>query len=172
MMSAVAWGCTESVRPPTQPETVSVPVQFESAMHPGSPHNHRTHLTGAEEVPANDSQATGQAIFQISEDGMTLSYKLIVANIENVTQAHIHLAPTGVNGAVVAWLYPAAAPPQLIPGRTDGILAEGVITEASLVGSLAGAELSVLIEEMQAGNTYVNVHTSQYPGGEVRGQIR
>ena len=167
----VAGACTDPSLTPTGPGTFTVPVQFEAAQHAGEPHNFRTNLSGGEEVPANDSQATGQAIFQISEDGMTLSYKLIVANIENVTQAHIHLAPTGVNGAVVAWLYPAAAPPQLIPGRTDGILAEGVITEASLVGSLAGAELSVLIEEMQAGNTYVNVHTSQFPPGEVRGQI-
>ena len=66
---------------------------------------------------------------------------------------------------------PQAPPAKLIPGRTDGILAEGVITEASLVGSLEGAELSVLIEAMEAGNTYVNVHTAQIPGGEVRGQI-
>jgi hypothetical protein len=51
-------------------------------------------------------------------------------------------------------------------------LAEGTITEDDLVGGLAGESLEVLIEEIKAGNTYVNVHTSQNPGGEVRGQIR
>jgi hypothetical protein len=133
--------------------------------------NFRTHLTGAEEVPAVETQAQGQAIFQLSKDGTELHYKLIVANIENVSMAHIHLGPAGVNGPVVVWLYPAAPPPLPIEGRFSGVLAEGTITEANLVGLLAGAPLSTLIEEMRAGNTYVNVHTAQYPGGEVRGQI-
>jgi hypothetical protein len=128
--------------------------------------------SGAQEVPAADTLARGNAVFQVSKDGTEISYKLIVANIENVTMAHIHLAPAGVNGPVVVWLYPSAPPPQLIEGRFDGILAEGVITEADLVGPLAGQPLSALIEAMAAGNTYINVHTSQYPGGEVRGQIR
>jgi hypothetical protein len=129
-------------------------------------------LSGGEEVPPNDSLARGQASFQLSRDGTELSYRLIVANIENVTQAHIHLAPAGANGPVVAWLYPSAPPAQLIPGRFEGVLAEGTITEANLVGQLAGEPLDTLLEHMRAGNTYVNVHTSQFPPGEVRGQIR
>jgi hypothetical protein len=138
----------------------------------GDHRNFVAHLSGGEEVPPVDTNATGQAKFQLSKDGTELSFRLIVANIENVTQAHIHLAPAGVNGPVVAWLYPAAPPAQLIEGRTQGVLAEGVITEADLVGPLAGASLSALVAEMRAGNTYVNVHTSQFPPGEVRGQIR
>lgn len=132
----------------------------------------RTHMTGAEEVPANDSAGQGQAIFQLSRDGMSLSYKIITANIENVTMAHIHLAPAGSNGGVVAWLYPSGPPPQLVPGRSDGVLAQGTITAANLVGALAGQPLSALIDAMESGRTYVNVHTSQFPGGEIRGQIR
>jgi hypothetical protein len=134
--------------------------------------NFRTHMNGAQEVPPNDSRAQGQAIFQFSKDGSELSYKLIVANIENVTQAHIHLAPAGVNGPVVAWLYPDGPPAQLIPGRTNGVLAEGVLTADSLVGQLAGEDLDALVAEIRAGNAYVNVHTSQFPPGEIRGQIR
>jgi hypothetical protein len=134
------------------------------------PENFRTHLSGEEEVPAVDTRATGQAIFQLRSDG--LHYKLIVANIENVTMAHIHLAPAGANGPVVAWLYPDAPPPELIPGRFNGVLAEGVITSDDLVGPLEGQTLDDLVNEIKAGNTYVNVHTSQYPAGEVRGQIR
>jgi hypothetical protein len=133
--------------------------------------NFRAHLSGKEEVPANDSRATGQAIFQLSKDGTELRYKLIVANIQNVTQAHIHRAPAGANGPVIVWLYPSAPPSELIPGRTSGVLAEGVITGDDLVGQLAGEELSALIDEIKAGNTYVNVHTQQFPPGEVRGQI-
>jgi hypothetical protein len=140
------------------------------AAQPARPENFRTHLSSDEEVPTNDSQATGQAIFQLRGDA--LYYKVIVANIENVTMAHIHVAPAGVNGPVVAWLYPDGPPPQLIPGRFNGILGEGVITDADLVGPLAGMTLDDLVNAIRDGNTYVNVHTSQYPGGEIRGQIR
>lgn len=129
-------------------------------------------LSGAEEVPPADTLARGQAVFQLSRDGSELSYRLIVANLENVTMAHIHLAPAGVNGPVVAWLYPSEAPAQLIPGRFSGVLAAGTITEDDLVGQLAGHSMEDLMEEIRLGNTYVNVHTEQYPAGEIRGQIR
>ncbi len=133
--------------------------------------NFRAHLSGDEEVPPADTDATGQAIFRLQKDG-TLYYKLIVANIENVRMAHIHLAPAGTNGGVVVWLYPDGPPPALIPGRFQGVLAEGVITEANLVGALAGGTLDDLTDAIKAGNTYVNVHTNQFPGGEIRGQIK
>ncbi len=131
-------------------------------------------LSAGEEVatPPVESLATGVATFKLSDDGTELSYRLIVANIENVTQSHIHLAPAGANGGVVAWLYPSGPPAQLIPGRTDGVLATGTITSADLVGALAGASLDDLLAAMRSGGAYVNVHTSQYPAGEIRGQIR
>ncbi len=142
--------------------------------------NFVAHLSGDEEVPQVATLAQGQAIFHLSKDGTELHYQLIVANIENVVAAHIHLAQVGVNGPVVAFLagpFPAAG------GRTDGVLAEGTITAANLVGPLAGHALSDLIAAMEAGNTYTNAHTNDsvappntgpgdFPGGEVRGQIR
>jgi hypothetical protein len=161
-----------------QPEPVLLQEDAASAEHLSADakltgnRNFVTHLSGDEEVPPADTKAQGQAIFQLSKDGTQLSYKLIVANIENVTMAHIHVAPAGVNGPVVVWLYPSGPPPQLIPGRSNGVLATGVITAANLVGQLAGQPLNNLVAAMRAGNTYVNVHTSQYPGGEIRGQIR
>lgn len=134
--------------------------------------NFRTHLKGENEVPNPvETNAQGQATFKLSQDGESIHYKLIVANIENVMMAHIHNAPAGENGGVVVWLYPSSPPPQLIEGRFQGVLAEGTITADDLVGSLAGQSLEDLLDEMKAGNTYVNVHTPQNPGGEVRGQI-
>lgn len=141
--------------------------------------NFAVHLTGAEEVPARDTLAQGQAIFHLSKDGTELHYKLIVANIENVVASHIHLGPAGANGPVVAFLY---GPAPAGGGRTDGVLAEGTITAANLIGPLTGHPFSDLIAAMEAGNTYVNVHTNDgvepintgpgdFPGGEVRGQI-
>jgi hypothetical protein len=125
-------------------------------------------LEGDEEVPPVDSDAQGAAIFRTSNDGTELNYTLIVANIEDVTAAHIHLAPRGENGDIVAFLFDPAEP---IEGRTNGVLAEGTITSEDLVGPLAEATLSELIDEMEAGNTYVNVHTVEHPSGEIRGQI-
>jgi hypothetical protein len=140
-----------------------------NAMHPVL--NFRANLKGENEVPAVETTAQGQAIFKVSKDGSSIEYKLIAANIENVRMAHIHLAPAGVNGPVVAWLYPEGPPPQLIEGRFQGVLAEGVITSEDLVGPLEGNGIDNLIEKIMDGNTYVNVHTEQHPGGEIRGQI-
>lgn len=131
------------------------------------------HLVGDEEVPSNESRAQGQALFKVSQDGTEISYKLIVSNIENVVAAHIHEALPGVNGPVVVPLFGPAAPGG---GRTDGVLAEGTITGAPVF-------IGGLIERMEAGLMYVNVHTNDgiapvntgpgdFPGGEIRGQIR
>ena len=125
-------------------------------------------LEGDEEVPPVDSDAKGAAIFRTSNDETELNYRLIVANIEDVTAAHIHLAPRGENGDIVAFLFNPETPTD---GREFGILAEGNITSADLVGPLEGSTLSELIDEMEAGNTYVNVHTVEHPSGEIRGQI-
>lgn len=133
--------------------------------------NFKAHLKGENEVPSVETNAQGQATFKLSQDGESIHYKLIVANIENVLMAHIHNAPAGQNGGVIVWLYPSSPPPQLIEGRFQGVLAEGTITADDLVGNLAGQTLEDLLGEIKAGNTYVNVHTSQNPGGEVRGQI-
>jgi len=51
------------------------------------------------------------------------------------------------------------------------VLAEGTITAANLVGPLAGLTLNDLLDAVKAGNAYANIHTTQNPGGEIRGQI-
>ena len=141
--------------------------------------NFVAHLSGDDEVPVRETRAQGQAIFHLSDDGNTLSYKLIVANIDNLVASHIHLGPFGVNGPVVAFLAGPFAPGG---GRVDGVIATGTITSANLVGPLAGQDLSVLVAAMRNGGTYVNAHTNDgvdptntgpgdFPGGEIRGQI-
>jgi len=136
-------------------------------------------LSGADEVPSRDTSARGVAIFQVSEDQTEVSYRLIVANIENVVAAHIHLNPEGVNGPVVAFLAGPFAP---AGGRVSGLLAEGIITADDLDGPLAGMAISDLVAAIEAGNIYTNVHTNDgvdptnegpgdFPGGEIRGQL-
>jgi hypothetical protein len=129
-------------------------------------------MTGAEETPARPSLAQGQLVLRPQEGGTVLAYRLLAANIENVTQAHIHLAPPGSPGPVIAWLYPSGPPAVLIPGRFNGVLAEGVITDANVVGPLAGQGVAALVAAIQAGSAYANVHTTQFPPGEIRGQVR
>ncbi len=171
---AVAGSACSDAPAPTQPAAISVPLQVQTEMHAGEAHNHRTHLTGDAERPTpNDSTAQGQAIFQVSRDGSEIQFKLIASNIDNVTQAHIHCCANAEGTAgIVVWLYPSAPPQRLIPGRSDGVLAEGVITQSSLIGGLAGQPLSTLLDRIASGLAYVNVHTSQFPPGEIRGQIR
>lgn len=145
-----------------------------------TPRNFVAHLDGSQEVPSRETLATGQAIFQLNAAGTALHYRLIASNIENVTASHIHLGAAGTNGLVVAFLFGDQPP---AGGRTDGVLATGTITSANLVGPLAGGTLSALIASMVDGITYVNVHTNDgiappnegpgdFPGGEIRGQIR
>ncbi len=158
---AVPRSLAASSSPPALPTQPTPPAQ----------RNFRAHLSGGEQVPPADTSAQGQVVFHLNREGTELSYKLIAANILNILQAHIHMGPKGVNGSVVVFLYPQAPPPVLIPDRFDGVLAEGTITPDDLTGPLAGQDLSVLLAEMAAGNTYVNVHTVAHPGGEIRGQI-
>jgi hypothetical protein len=166
-LAVVAGGCAQPDA--TEPHTITVPV-FAQAVD-GTAMNMRTHLSGAGENPPTTTEAQGQAIFQVSADGTELHYKLNVANIQDALMAHIHHAAPGSNGGIVVWLYPSAPPAQLIPGRFEGTLGEGVITDAQVIGDLAGTGVAGLLAAMQAGNTYVNVHTVAHPGGEIRGQV-
>ena len=184
---AALLGCSGDTRP-TAPLTVAIYKQAaQSANANGG--NFGTPMQPSEEVmPAgvsNTSQAVGNAIFHLSDDGLSLSYKLIVANIDNVFMAHIHRAAAGVNGGIVVWLYPSTAVGVTAPlggGRIDGPIAEGTITAANLTGSLAGHPLSDLLALLENGGAYVNAHTNDgvgavntgpgdFPGGEIRGQI-
>jgi hypothetical protein len=125
------------------------------------------HLSGSKEVPpVNTTAATGMAEFALNADATKLSYKLNVTGIDKVTMAHLHLSPEGVNGPIVVVLYHAAP-----DGMVNGVLAQGTITSADLTGPLAGKPLIKLIDEISSGQVYVNVHSSNHPGGEMRGQL-
>ena len=145
----------------------------------GNGRQFRASLSGDEEVPVRVTNASGHANFKLSKEGDELEFKLVVEDIENVVQAHIHIGPPGENGPVTVFLYgvvPAAG------GPIEGKISEGTITSGDLIGPLAGMTLDDLLDEMRSGNAYVNVHTNDgddvinegpgdFPGGEIRGQI-
>jgi hypothetical protein len=171
-ISLVTLSCNEGP-PPTNPEaaTAAAAVSTQAVVPAQSGRVFFAPARGTAEVPPNDSDAVGSAGFQLLPGDERLAFLLLVGRLDNVTQAHIHLAPPGQNGPVVAWLYPSGPPAQPIPGEFNGVLGEGVITAASLVGPLQGQPLDALVEAIRAGNTYVNIHTQQFPPGEIRGQI-
>ena len=122
-------------------------------------------LTGGDEVPPVDTNATGIANFQ--NNVQTVNYQLSVNDLANVTQAHIHRGEEGENGKIVVTLYNSTMP----TGPKSGLLSQGNITAANLQGPLAGHPLTDLISIMENGTAYANVHTKDFPMGEIRGQI-
>lgn len=130
------------------------------------------HLNSENETSAVESNAQGQAIFTLSADGTVLHYKLIVANIENVFVSHIHCGAAETSGPPIAFLFEGA------PSNFNGVLAEGDITDANIIDRSAAAcgeavsTFEDLVARLRNGTAYVNVHTSAYPGGEIRGQIQ
>ena len=95
--------------------TLAVSFSLGHAALAGGGGNFVAHLNGANEMPPFDTQAQGQFIAQ--HRGGDLSYKLIVANLQNVVAAHIHCAPEGVNGPVGVTLFAGS------PVTISGILA-------------------------------------------------
>ena len=136
-------------------------------------------LSGDQEVPARDTRAVGVAKFKLSKDGTALEFKVNVANIDNVFASHIHCGAVGVNGPVGVTLFGAAPG----GGTVNGTLAEGTITAPDLGNACGWTDLAAVLAAIESGNTYVNVHTNDgvappntgpgdFPGGEIRGQIR
>lgn len=124
-------------------------------------------LRGRNEVPPVETDARGQAFFKLSWDELSLKFKLELFDIENVVVAHLHLGAKGTNGPVVAFLFGPITNPVSIECATF----TGIITQEDLVGPLAGQTLDALVNEIIAGNIYINVHTVQYPNGEICGQL-
>jgi CHRD domain len=134
-------------------------------------------LDGDQEVPAVDTNATGVAKFKLRDEG--LEFKLNVANIDNVFAAHIHCGAVGVNGPIGVTLFtgPVAG------GAFNGTLAEGTITAPDPGNGCGWVTLADVLAALESGDTYANVHTNDgvappntgpgdFPGGEIRGQIR
>jgi hypothetical protein len=127
-------------------------------------------LIGLNQVPPVASIGRGLASYLITQDTGNLVYTLEVLDVTSpISMAHIHLGRAGENGDVVANLCGAGSAPAC---ATAGVIATGTITSSSLVGPLAGHPLGDLIAAMSSGGAYTNVHTANFPNGEIRGQVR
>lgn len=120
------------------------------------------HMTAGQETPPNNTSATGTATFSIS--GTTLHYSIDVKGLsEAPTAAHVHVGAKGVAGPPV-FTFPLKA----------GVGKSGTISEGTLdltrdaSAGVSGDSLRTLLGN---GHAYVNVHTKNFPGGEIRGQV-
>lgn len=128
-----------------------------------------TLLSGREETPPVMTAGSGNAQVLVNDSQSALFTRLNVANLRNIILAHIHLGRPGVAGPIVVLLLDTRAMPFNVgPLRP---IVNRMSTSADLIGPLAGMPLSALVAQMRAGNTYINVHTTQFPDGEIRGQL-
>jgi hypothetical protein len=136
-------------------------------------------LTGNQEVPRRETNARGLAVYHVSHDETELKFIVTVAKLENPVAAHIHCGARGVNGPVGITLFMGTPG----GGRVDGVLARGTLTAPDPGNGCGWATLADALAAMRSGNTYTNVHTNDgvdppntgpgdFPGGEIRGQIR
>ncbi len=153
----------------------------------------RANLIGFREVPANSTVASGDFRAAISDDDTTIHYKLTYSGLEaNVTQAHIHFGQRFVAGGISLWLCqvpgvttdPAGLAPTCPQEATGNNAVEGDLTFNNLVGPAAQGidggtppvrtpeEFAEIIKAIRAGLTYANVHSTKFPSGEIRGQIK
>jgi CHRD domain-containing protein len=138
----------------------------------------RERLTGFEEVPAVSTEASGKFEARISRFSDRIDYRLSYEDLEgNVTQAHIHFGQRLVNGGISAFLCSNLPDPppgtQACPPApatiTGSIEPEDVIGPAGQ--GIAPGEFDELVDAIRAGLTYANVHSSMFPGGEIRAQL-
>jgi hypothetical protein len=128
-------------------------------------------LTGKDSVPVVETPAHGEASLQLGEDSKTMTFKLTVTDIDDISKAQIRVGPPGQEGPTVVWLYPSQPPAAVKKGNFAGLLAEGTLTAANLRGPLKGKTLANLVEQINAGKAYISVYTEKHPSGEIRGQI-
>ena len=116
-------------------------------------------LTGANEVPAVKTSASGTATFTQTSDS-TLDFTIMLDSIENVTMAHLHKGAAGQDGPPVVPLFQGAF-------SGSGTLVSGTIKASDLKGTT----MTALLAAIRADSIYVNVHTKAHPSGELRGQV-
>jgi hypothetical protein len=132
-------------------------------------------LNGYQEVTPSSvsSVATGEYEARIDDEAQTITFTLTYAGLETpATQAHIHFGSRYTSGGVSAFLCGGSGKPPCPP--TAGTIT-GVITAADVIGpnsqGIEPGAMAELIRATRAGHTYVNVHSTRFPAGEIRAQV-
>jgi hypothetical protein len=120
--------------------------------------NYAADLRGANEVPPTGSTAFGSAFISIDTIANTLTWEVTTSGIGSPTLAHIHPGVAGANGSPLINFATGAS--QIPGGRTKGSIS---------IAGLTATQLNDLLNSPQ--NFYVNVHSTAFGGGEIRGQL-
>lgn len=138
-------------------------------------------LESFQEVPAISSPASGHFRADIDDKAGTISYRLSYEGLTgDIRQAHIHFGQRSVNGAVSVFLCQTATnadPTGLAPqcpqsGTVTGLLQAANMAAGTTAQGIAPGEFAELLAAIRGGVAYVNVHSSTFTGGEIRGQLR
>lgn len=131
-------------------------------------------LSGADEVPPVATRGRGHLSLDVAPDGSSIDYELSFSDLSSPsTAAHLHLGQSGVNGPIFAFLCGGAGQ-QGCPG-VSGNVAGTLFAEDILAvpdRGLEAGDLASALRLIRAGAVYVNVHTTLFPSGEIRGQVR
>jgi len=138
-------------------------------------------LTGYEETPSAVS-STGQGAFNatVAGDESSVAWTLSYSDLEGaVQQAHVHFGQQGVTGPISVFLCtnlgngPAGTQPcPAPPAQITGTFAAADVTNLANERGISAGELDELIDALDAGMTYVDVHSTRWPGGEIRAQLK
>jgi CHRD domain len=129
-------------------------------------------LDGYQETPMSLS-TTGHGSFRIKVRSDGLHYTLRYEDLENdAAVAHIHIGQRATTGGVIAFLCgnPVTPACPAREGKVTGVIEAGDVIGPNGQGIEPGA-LTEVIRALRRGAVYANVHTSRYPGGEIRGQV-
>ena len=141
--------------------------------HDRGPNQFQAKLIGWNEVPANNT--AGHATLALTVTSSTITFKLDFADLSGPpAAAHIHVGQVGVNGGVSVFFCGGGgkpACPAATSGSVTGTIAAGDVVGPTAQGYAAG-DIAPVIAALRAGLTYANMHTTKFPGGEIRGQIR
>jgi len=134
---------------------------------------------GAGETGAILTQGKGTLFLDLNKAAQTLTFKLTFSGLSApVLQSHIHFGKEHVAGGVMVFfctnLGNGPAGTQACPA--GGGTVTGTITAADIVGPTAqnvtAGDFDALQDALSSNTAYVNVHTNNFPAGEIRGQIR
>ena len=138
----------------------------------------RERLSGYEEVPAVSTEGNGRFQARVASGRAEIAYRLRYRDLQGgVTQAHIHFGQRAVNGGISVFLCSnlgngpmgtQACPPA--PATIEGTITAEDVGGPSVQGIAAG-EFAELARAIDAGMTYVNVHSTLFPSGEIRAQL-
>lgn len=140
-------------------------------------------LTGYEETGTSGGavSTTGNGTFtaRISNDESEIQWELSYSDLEGtVQQAHIHFGQRAITGPISVFLCtnlgngPAETQPcPSAPATIHGTIRAADVTNLANERGISAGELDELIAAIRAGATYVNVHSTRWPGGEIRSQI-